>query len=165
MMLQKAAMSTWYDLMHHVVTLVGGYTQRIHGKRDPGPVRTMVPAEKQGEAMRFLLEEAFVPPTWLRDPALSRLLPEAWRRSSEDDLQAVLSAQRLILHEMIGSGHGNAAQRRLSRLAAAETGSAHYVYPDEGRYTLSEFLSDLRKGRSEEHTSELQSLMRISYAV
>src|SRR3546814_6482036 len=47
---------------------------------------------------------------------------------------------------MIGSGHGNAAQRRLSRLAAAETGSAHYVYPDEGRYTLSEFLSDLRKG-------------------
>src|SRR3546814_5550768 len=50
MMLQKAAMSTWYDLMHHVVTLVGGYTQRIHGKRDPGPVRTMVPAEKQREA-------------------------------------------------------------------------------------------------------------------
>src|SRR3546814_18581040 len=73
-------MSTWYDLMHHVVTLVGGYTQRIHGKRDPGPVRTMVPAEKQREAMRFLLEEDFVPPTWLRDPALSRLLPEAWRR-------------------------------------------------------------------------------------
>src|SRR3546814_15390088 len=47
---------------------------------------------------------------------------------------------------MVGSGHGNAAQRRLSRLAAAETGSAHYVYPDEGRYTLSEFLSDLRQG-------------------
>src|SRR3546814_17561014 len=47
---------------------------------------------------------------------------------------------------MSGSGQGNAAQRRLSRLAAAETGSAHYVYPDEGRYTLSEFLSDLRKG-------------------
>src|SRR3546814_14039742 len=100
---------------------------------------------KQREAMRFLLEEAFVPPTWLRDPALSRLLPEAWRRSSEDDLQAVLSAQRLILHEMIGSGHGNAAQRRLSRLAAAETGSAHYVYPDEGRYTLSEYRSEERR--------------------
>src|SRR3546814_7127611 len=104
----------------------------------------MVPAEKQREAMRFLLEEAFVPPTWLRDPALSRLLPEAWRRSSEDDLQAVLSAQRLILHEMIGSGHCNAAQRRLSRLSAAETGSAHYVYPDELLYTLSAFLLFLR---------------------
>src|SRR3546814_12306291 len=108
MMLQKAAMSTWYDLMHHVVTLVGGYTQRIHGKRDPGPVRTMVPAEQQREAMRFLLEEAFVPPTWLSDPALSRILPEAWRRRSEDDLQAVMSAQRRNLPGKNGSGHGKA---------------------------------------------------------
>src|SRR3546814_10174944 len=30
---------------------------------------------------------------------------------------------------------------------------------------LSDRLGDLLKGRSEEHTSELQSLMRISYAV
>src|SRR3546814_20390033 len=106
--------------------------------------------------MRFLLEEAFVPPTWLRDPALSRLLPEAWRRSSEDDLQAVLSAQRLILHEMTGSGHGNAAQRRLSRLAAAETGSAQYAYTAEGTYTISELPSDLRHGIwAEQHTGTL----------
>src|SRR3546814_2478848 len=36
---------------------------------------------------------------------------------------------------------------------------------DEAAVALSAFLYDLAVARSEEHTSELQSLMRISYAV
>src|SRR3546814_1769473 len=36
------------------------------------------------------------------------------------------------------------------------------VTPEE---TIGRFVYDLGNGRSEEHTSELQSLMRISYAV
>src|SRR3546814_10234314 len=37
-----------------------------------------------------------------------------------------------------------------------------FLVPDEAR---EEYLQNLRATRSEEHTSELQSLMRISYAV
>src|SRR3546814_5744029 len=39
------------------------------------------------------------------------------------------------------------------------------IEPGIGRDSQPVALADLRKQRSEEHTSELQSLMRISYAV
>src|SRR3546814_992805 len=53
-------------------------------------------------------------------------------------------------------------------LAFVEIGAAEQVLREAGAAMLRIFLDDrlqLRLGRSEEHTSELQSLMRISYAV
>src|SRR3546814_5977842 len=38
-------------------------------------------------------------------------------------------------------------------------------YFDAGEFQFGRFVNSLELGRSEEHTSELQSLMRISYAV
>src|SRR3546814_9925980 len=43
--------------------------------------------------------------------------------------------------------------------------SIYNAMPVEGVRALVGFMQDFRKRRSEEHTSELQSLMRISYAV
>src|SRR3546814_706825 len=60
----------------------------------------------------------------------------------------------------IWSGHQN------GQLSYLENGSVQLFQPDEG--TPIEAVSDIlfdQQGRSEEHTSELQSLMRISYAV
>src|SRR3546814_5096349 len=39
------------------------------------------------------------------------------------------------------------------------------LFPSRIRYTAMSLPSHIGNGRSEEHTSELQSLMRISYAV
>src|SRR3546814_7799280 len=62
------------------------------------------------------------------------------------------------------------AARQLARIAGqiapGETDEVHHL----GRLalpvgTVADFVDAQRQGRSEEHTSELQSLMRISYAV
>src|SRR3546814_1077014 len=49
----------------------------------------------------------------------------------------------------------------------ADLGIAHEPRPDHAAYIASwlQLLKDEPRARSEEHTSELQSLMRISYAV
>src|SRR3546814_4666911 len=63
----------------------------------------------------------------------------------------------------------HAARRRLLRLQALMDVALHRVQPQ--RLDLSRLAADLQavlrvmRQRSEEHTSELQSLMRISYAV
>src|SRR3546814_3559959 len=60
-------------------------------------------------------------------------------------------------------GPGPAAHRA----ASAEAGCAmsYEPHPSTVAYRAIEILKRLPPGRSEEHTSELQSLMRISYAV
>src|SRR3546814_2326808 len=53
-------------------------------------------------------------------------------------------------------------------LLPARTGGKLLLTADDGRgfvANIDEITAETRKGRSEEHTSELQSLMRISYAV
>src|SRR3546814_10232968 len=58
--------------------------------------------------------------------------------------------------ELLAEGLGGFLLRPLERLAAAGHGPAGFGWQVE---------ADQRRVRSEEHTSELQSLMRISYAV
>src|SRR3546814_7945794 len=68
----------------------------------------------------------------------------------------------------LGQGLGNAVGMALAeRLLAAQFGDDlvdHYTYVIAGDGCLMEGISH-EAIRSEEHTSELQSLMRISYAV
>src|SRR3546814_3235746 len=52
--------------------------------------------------------------------------------------------------------------RELIRQCFARDIKAHYI--DLGKWNDAETLADYMIDRSEEHTSELQSLMRISYA-
>src|SRR3546814_9470093 len=48
---------------------------------------------------------------------------------------------------------------------AQHAGCFHWTWSEEGKRQSGRNGSFLTHGRSEEHTSELQSLMRISYAV
>lgn len=144
--LHAAAMAEWYQMMKQASVLVGGYTFTGRGGADPGPVRRMVPAALQRDAMRFLVQEAFVPPKFLRAAEISALLQGGWPWETEDDLDALLAAQRTVLRDLIGKGHNNPAIGVLERLAAAEVDSDYYLYPDNERYTLTQFLTDLRAG-------------------
>src|SRR3546814_7462760 len=73
-----------------------------------------------------------------RQPAAAHLVFETERQQSQQLDAGTSPAEQLRPR----SGHHQAADRRAQRAAGIE-----------------------RRGRSEEHTSELQSLMRISYAV
>src|SRR3546814_4425941 len=64
------------------------------------------------------------------------------------------------LHEM-----GKLSQNRLGRLAAMDPATIQGVIRRLHERGFIERLADPTDRRSEEHTSELQSLMRISYAV
>src|SRR3546814_1055469 len=60
--------------------------------------------------------------------------------------------------------------RRLAKTQSRASGQPYSKHLDEiarqaGHGTWSSYVRAQRSGRSEEHTSELQSLMRISYAV
>src|SRR3546814_2669439 len=92
---------------------------------------------------------AFVMPN---DPAVSRLLKEAseiLRRSGKDpSLEGYQQKSRKRVWEIAAAVWSAVAQRRLT-----------YAEPPAS------FERNGQKIRSEEHTSELQSLMRITYAV
>src|SRR3546814_3231137 len=83
----------------------------------------------------------------------------------------VCSSDLPVDHDKIGAGilagfeHGGQAHR-LNRRHGGRVELAH-VFPERGRRLRVQVddRSDLAGLRSEEHTSELQSLMRISYAV
>src|SRR3546814_8151049 len=75
----------------------------------------------------------------------------------------------MVLPENVPQGDVDCAQRRHD-CRPADMGPAIHVLPvvlDEARVLADQILGDGRNraGRSEEHTSELQSLLRISYAV
>src|SRR3546814_8070393 len=85
----------------------------------------------------------------------------------------VISALLLVLALGGGVVSGGATSQAAAQAVAEETPAqlegVRVVTPDELRPLLKQGVTvyDLRKkaSRSEEHTSELQSLMRISYAV
>src|SRR3546814_5318489 len=88
---------------------------------------------------------------------------------------AVIDASRRLLHpgliNALTHGHGNLAKGMGDRwtlellLTAGPAISGNRTTEDKYLTTLIGAAEALLKGRSEEHTSELQSLMRISYAV
>src|SRR3546814_8072639 len=61
---------------------------------------------------------------------------------------------------LLTDGRGNLGTRNASALASLIAG-----FRSQGREVLLVSSGAVAAGRSEEHTSELQSLMRISYAV
>src|SRR3546814_5914689 len=94
------------------------------------------------------------------------------RRAS--DLQAQLLTSKPVLYvcnvEEASAASGNAHSARVFEKAAADGAKAVVISAAIEAEIVQmdaadrpEFLAEL--GRSEEHTSELQSLMRISYAV
>src|SRR3546814_8500323 len=69
-------------------------------------------------------------------------------------------------HDLLREGIGRLAQGRTSlfEFASSSSGAARFMLTEHYR-CHPEIASYFNEARSEEHTSELQSLMRISYAV
>src|SRR3546814_4964515 len=67
--------------------------------------------------------------------------------------------------ERQGDAEGREIRHKSARAERRAGRSRHVVAADAGRYRGDRPGAAAGSGRSEEHTSELQSLMRISYAV
>src|SRR3546814_9174528 len=76
---------------------------------------------------------------------------------------AVEIAGRLVRQQQVGGDHEGACQRHALLLAAREL--PRIMGEAMSQADRLELGLGAGEGRSEEHTSELQSLMRISYAV
>ena len=117
----------WSRYMGHVVTLIGGVYEAPKTSDQEGNVYTIVPSEKQQEAMTFLTNEVFATPDWILEPDVLRRIEPA---GAVDRLR---SRQVSILNRLLSTG-------RLQRLIEAEA-------IDSGdSYTLLQLFADLRTG-------------------
>ncbi len=116
-------------LLEHVVTWVGGvYGERkVHGQE--GVVHTPVPAQRQREAMAYLVEEGFSTPEYLLDPEVLR------RIESTGSVDRIVRGQRQLLVTLLDDS-------RMKRLSENET-----INNNPGDvYTLDEMIEDIRNG-------------------
>jgi hypothetical protein len=118
----------WAREMGHVVTVVGGvYQTRKHFGQE-GVVHEPVPADRQREAMDFLLENAFRTPDFLVDPDVLR------RFEPSGTVERIRDEQRDLLRDLLSDSRLN----RLVEQAAVRSG--------DGVYAPGEMLADLRAG-------------------
>jgi hypothetical protein len=93
----------------------------------PGPVFETVPRAKQQAAVRFLIENVFLTPTWLQDrQILSRI-------DDDGTVVRISQLQVSLLNSLLAEG-------RLGRLAEAEILDSRRAYP------LDEFMVEVRRG-------------------
>ncbi len=116
-------------LLGHVVTWIGGvYGERkVHGQE--GVVHTPVPAERQREAMAYIIEEGLSTPEYLIEPEVLR------RIESMGSVDRIISGQRQLLTQLLDD-------HRMKRLSENEVINNN---PDDV-YTLDEMMGDLRQG-------------------
>src|SRR3546814_4489134 len=99
--------------------------------------------------------------------ALLRARPETGR------FRQIRRHLKHLSHHLIGdTSHGDGRHNRIFRMRGVHRMLLHaqrleFVHPQDSRSIVVEAPVDapFARARSEEHTSELQSLMRISYAV
>lgn len=134
--LYEAARLHWMDMMHHVASLVGGYTRFLRAGHEPRPEAMAIPAAELRRAMQFLAKEAFQPPLYLIGNGVTRLLPTAARINGDSEITRVMDGPINILGSLL-------YPNRLRRLAEAEHGVGMFAgAPD--RYALTTMLADLR---------------------
>ena len=120
-------LSQWTLEMNHVTTLVGGaISQQKHIGQD-GRRFTPVPRARQIEAVRFLLNNAFIPPMFLVQPDLLRRMEPAGA------INRIRNAQSSVMNSLLQPD-------RLTRLV--EQGAVD----GSGVYTAPQLLVDLRRG-------------------
>ena len=118
----------WAREMGHVVTVVGGvYQTRKHFGQE-GVVHDPVPADRQREAMDFLLEHAFRTPEFLIEPDLLR------RFEPTGTVDRIREEQGDLVRRLLSDSRLN----RLVEQAAVRTGG--------DAYAPAEMLADLRGG-------------------
>src|SRR3546814_6787604 len=105
---------------------------------------------------------------WSSDVCSSDLLPDQDRAGVDVRTRVDVAAHRLDVaeHRLEVAGDGDAVDGVRDRpVLDPEPGRAARVVTGDVVHPLPHQLGNQQAARSEEHTSELQSLMRISYAV
>lgn len=116
----------WNRYMGHVTKNVGGVYENYKTNDQEGAVYEVVPAEKQQEAMNFLLEHAFSTPEWMIDADILSRIEHA------GILNRIRKYQESILNDLMHP-------QRLARQLEAEA-----LYEDT--YTALAMMDDLREG-------------------
>jgi hypothetical protein len=119
--------SQWQTEMNHVTQIVGGFNSQEKVVGQEGRIFSLVEKERQAEAVKFLVENAFTTPMWMVDEEILR------RIEAVGVLDRIHSAQQSVLTSLLNSA-------RFGRLIEQET-------LDGARtYSPVEFLSSVRKG-------------------
>jgi hypothetical protein len=120
-------LSQWSTEMSHVAGIVGGFNSQEKVIGQEGRIFTLIPKEKQQEAVRFLVESAFTTPSWMIDEEILR------RIEPVGVIDRIHTAQNRILTNLLNSA-------RFARLAEQE------ALDGSRAYSPVEFLATVRKG-------------------
>jgi hypothetical protein len=117
----------WTTEMTHVAGIPGGLNSQEKVVGQEGRIFSLIPKDKQREAVKFLLDNAFVTPQWMIDEEILR------RIEPVGAVERIHSAQSRILTALLNSA-------KFARLMEQETLDGNLAYsPDE-------FLASVRKG-------------------
>jgi hypothetical protein len=113
--------------MNHVAGVPGGMNSQEKVVGQEGRIFSLISKDKQREAVKFLLDNAFVTPIWMIDEEILR------RIEPVGAIDRIHTAQSRILTTLLNSG-------RFARLMEQETLDGNLAYSPV------EFLSTVRKG-------------------
>lgn len=117
----------WRRYMGHVTKNVGGVYETHKTYSQEGPVYEFVPQETQKRAVDFLVDYAFMTPTWILE---QEILSRINQSTAVDDLR---SYQEAVLNDLIDP-------QRIARLIEFDTRYA------EDTYDAFELMDDVRNG-------------------
>jgi hypothetical protein len=120
-------LSQWSTEMSHVANVIGGFNTQEKTVGQEGRIFNLIPKERQREALKYLLENAFLTPSWMVDEEILR------RIEPVGVINRIHTAQNRVLTSLMNSA-------RFARLLEQST--------LDGTLALSpvEFLSSVRKG-------------------
>jgi hypothetical protein len=120
-------LSQWQLEMNHVAQVVGGFNSQEKVVGQEGRIFTLVPKIRQEEAVKFLVDHAFLTPLWVVDPDILR------RIEPTGILQRIAAAQRSVLNTLLND-------QRFARLIEQQTVDGNAAY------TAADLLATVRKG-------------------
>ena len=120
-------LSQWSTEMSHVAGIVGGFNSQEKVIGQEGRIFTLIPKEKQQEAVRYLVDSAFTTPSWMIDEEILR------RIEPVGVIDRIRTAQNRVLVTLMNSA-------RYARLAEQEALDGNRAYSPV------EFLATVRKG-------------------
>jgi hypothetical protein len=119
--------SQWSTEMTHVASVPGGMNSQEKVVGQEGRIFSLISKDKQREAVKFLLDNAFVTPLWMIDEEILR------RIEPVGAIDRIHTAQNRVLTTLLNSA-------RFARLMEQETLDGNLAYSPV------EFLSTVRKG-------------------
>lgn len=117
----------WTTEMNHVASVPGGMNSHQKAIGQEGRIFTLMPKQKQADAVKFLLDNAFTTPQWMIDEEILRRIEPAGA------IERVHNAQARILNALLSSP-------RFARMMEQQTLDGALAY------SPAEFLTTVRKG-------------------